>query len=277
MFQKSLPVASNSKQATLAGRLSEAGCTLTIVVNDTKMSLPVRERAFSRKVKLAAGPNRIRLVARDPAGNEQSQFFEIYSNRQGADRIPRDTWWKPTWEQAHYARTRGMGLWRRRPGMNFVLIPPGSYTREPLGQKVIISRPFYLLSTELTSATYRRVHRGWPAAQGTHPAVGVSWDEAKSYCRELSKLDGHYSYRLPTEAEWEYACRALTVTRYFWGNEASDAARYCNGLDRFTRKALRLNRPAFAKDDGFHGLAPAGRFLPNPWGLYDMLGNAAEW
>jgi len=102
----------------------------------------------------------------------------------------------------------------------------------------------------------------------THPVVCVSWNDATAYAEWLSQQTGH-TYRLPTEAEWEYAARAGTETKYWWGNTASHE--YAN----------------YGKDDCCDGLAkgkdrwvytsPVGSFAKNPFGLYDTVGNVWEW
>lgn len=111
-----------------------------------------------------------------------------------------------------------------------------------------------------------------------HPATCVSWEDAQAYVRWLSQLTGR-RYRLPSEAEWEYAARARSVTPRFWGADGHSACAHANGADARLRAAL----PAAADwdaadcDDGHVYTAPAGSFLANAFGLHDMLGNAAEW
>lgn len=100
-----------------------------------------------------------------------------------------------------------------------------------------------------------------------HPAVCVSWDDARAYAAWLSAASGQ-AYRLPSEAEWEYAARAGTTTRYWWGDEATAArANYKTGVA--DDAAAGGDRPRFT--------VPVGRFEPNPWGLYQMHGNVWEW
>ncbi len=101
-----------------------------------------------------------------------------------------------------------------------------------------------------------------------HPVVSVSWDDATAYCE-------HYDKRLPSEAEWEYAARAGTPTRNWWGNDPPSSRRVANIADVST-KALFKNYLA-SYDDGFEQTAPVRVMGTNPWGLYDMIGNVAEW
>ncbi|MFC1540278.1 formylglycine-generating enzyme family protein [Gemmatimonadota bacterium] len=151
-------------------------------------------------------------------------------------------------------------------GMRFRLIPAGSFMmgsdtpqaqqdEEPL-HEVILSEPFYLGIHEVTQEQFRRVMGTNPSSftGEEHPVEMVSWEDAQAFCRELSRLTGE-RYRLPTEAEWEYAARAGTRSMYYWG--AGDDHRYA------------------VYDTS--GTAPVGSRRPNPWGLYDMSGNVWEW
>jgi formylglycine-generating enzyme required for sulfatase activity len=87
----------------------------------------------------------------------------------------------------------------------------------------------------------------------------VTWEDAETFCQWLSRKEGR-SYRLPTEAEWEYACRAGTRTRYYFGDDPTDLHEY-----------------AWLKDNSGRRIHQVGKKKPNPWGLYDMYGNVQEW
>ena len=108
---------------------------------------------------------------------------------------------------------------------------------------------------------------------GSHPAVCISWHEAQSYVAWLQRRTGK-PYRLPTEAEWEYAARAGTATRYSFGNDENTACVYARFADLSSQ---------FGWHDACHselvayGAAPVGSLKPNPWGIFDMHGNAWEW
>jgi len=115
-----------------------------------------------------------------------------------------------------------------------------------------------------------------------HPVVCVSWDDAKAYVAWLSRVTGK-AYRLPSEAEWEYAARAGTQTPYYWGAAElrNEACRFGNFADRTTEAALKwkeigLEYFSYECSDGYVYTAPVGTFQPNAFGLYDMLGNARE-
>ena len=170
--------------------------------------------------------------------------------------------------------------------MRLVRIEPGSFLMgssqggdfdERPAHRVTISRPFYLGATEVTNAQYEKFdpeHRKLRGKLGMskedgEAAVFVTWHEADRFCRWLSEREGR-PYRLPTEAEWEYACRAGTTTAYWTGKALEDKA---------FRKNARLTwfpDPAQTQKGDLVSLA-VGRTPPNPWGLWDMHGNVEEW
>ncbi len=113
-----------------------------------------------------------------------------------------------------------------------------------------------------------------------HPVVCMSWGDAKRFAAWLNDSDkskpAGWRYRLPTEAEWEYACRAGTTTWYQWGDNPDKGTGWCNALDLAAKKSLP-KETVFSWADGFVYTAPVGSFKPNAFGLHDMHGNAAEW
>jgi formylglycine-generating enzyme required for sulfatase activity/mono/diheme cytochrome c family protein len=166
-------------------------------------------------------------------------------------------------------------------GMRFQLIPPGKlFMGSPQGEKghqteeelheVEITRPFYMGVYEVTQGEFQEVMKRNPSyfkeVKGLNtnrfPVESVSWEEARKFCDELSKRDkGGRKYRLPTEAEWEYACRGGTQTPYHVGERLTiDQANIDDGT------AGALKRP---REVGF--------YPPNPFGMYDMHGNVSEW
>src|SRR5262245_23686559 len=108
---------------------------------------------------------------------------------------------------------------------------------------------------------------------GSHPVVCISWYEAQSYVGWLRRRTGK-PYRLPTEAEWEYAARASTSTTYSFGNDASELCAYARFADLDSRFFWA---DACRSGIATYGSVPVGGFKPNPWGLFDMHGNAWEW
>jgi formylglycine-generating enzyme required for sulfatase activity len=116
------------------------------------------------------------------------------------------------------------------------------------------------------------------AQSGSDPVVCVSWNDAKAYAAWLSRKTGK-SYRLVTEAEFEYAARAGTKTRFFFGDDEKDMCRYGNGLDQTAESKVpgHLFTTSYLPcADGYAYTSPIGSFSPNAFGLYDMHGNAFE-
>lgn len=173
-------------------------------------------------------------------------------------------------------------------GMAFILIPAGTFimgspSNEPYRDKreiqhtVRISNPFYIQATEVTLAQWRALMGkklfGRRKGPGNLPVVKVSWHDCMDFIKKLNALS-EWSYRLPTEAEWEYACRAGTFTAYNWGNTIDcGKAMYGNNslkssecLDYVKSEGLAIDKPA-----------PVKSYHPNAWGLYDMHGNVWEW
>ena len=113
-----------------------------------------------------------------------------------------------------------------------------------------------------------------------HPVVCIGWDDAMAFCKWLSRKEGK-AYRLPTEAEWEYACRAGTTTRFYSGDDPETLATVGNVTDA-AFKAKYPDCPdaqqhTIKASDGYVYTAPVGQFKPNAFGLYDMHGNAWQW
>jgi formylglycine-generating enzyme required for sulfatase activity len=156
--------------------------------------------------------------------------------------------------------------------LRLALIPAGNFlmgsdaddrcarTDEKPRHLVAITRPFYMGVYPVTQAQYRPLAGTNPniVQEDTHPVASVSWFEAEEFCGSLSKRTGRQVH-LPTEAQWEYACRAGTQTRYTFGNGNAMLGRYAwyEGNSWRTR--------------------PVGQKAPNAWRLYDMPGNVHEW
>jgi formylglycine-generating enzyme required for sulfatase activity len=206
----------------------------------------------------------------------------------------------------------GMTLVLIKPG-EFVMGSPetdkDARDDEKPQHRVRITRPFYLGVTEVTRGQFRvfvdetgyktQAERdgkgtGWNEANARleqnshyswrntgfqqtekHPVVNVSWNDAVAFTEWMSQKDGQ-TYRLPTEAEWEIACRAGTTTRYSCGDDPEGLAEVGNVADALAKKKFP-DWPTVSAADGFLYTAPVGRYRPNAWGLYDMHGNVLEW
>lgn len=168
-------------------------------------------------------------------------------------------------------------------GAKFALIPagtfmmgsptdePGRSSNETLHQ-VTISKPFYMQTTLVTQGQWKRVMGSNPSSfkkcGNDCPVEKVSWNDVQIFIRKLSQQESTDKYRLPTEAEWEYAARAGTVTPFYTGKCLStDQANY-NGDSPY---------PGCPKGKNREKTVRAGSFAPNAWGLYDMHGNIYEW
>ncbi len=153
-------------------------------------------------------------------------------------------------------------------GMEFKLIPAGTFImgEGDEAHEVTLTRTFKMGVHEITQAQYEQVMKNNPSKfkGADHPVEMVSWDEAVEFCRRLSEVPAEKAagnvYRLPTEAEWEYACRAGTATRFSFGDEERNLAEY---------GWYHAN-----SDSKTH---PVGAKQPNAWGLYDLNGNVWEW
>jgi formylglycine-generating enzyme required for sulfatase activity len=177
---------------------------------------------------------------------------------------------------------------------NMVWIPPGTFTMgspdtevdrvadEGPQTVVTLSRGFWMSKYLVTQSEYLAVmgsnpsyfygvRTTWPSGTYTNldrPVETVSWSDAMTYCLQLTlreqsagRIPTNYTYRLPTEAEWEYACRAGTTTRFSYGDDPGYAL---------------LGNYGWVGPSG-PWTRPVGQLLPNPWGLFDMHGNVVEW
>jgi formylglycine-generating enzyme required for sulfatase activity len=154
-------------------------------------------------------------------------------------------------------------------GMKFVLIPPGEFNRRDSGtdaefQVVVISKPFEIGTNEVTKEQYRRLMKNDSKFGGPlRPAGRVAWSEATEFCRSLNRKSSEktagYRYRLPTEAEWEFACRAGSDTEFSFGDigQITDNVWFRSNSEGTTQIV--------------------GTKKPNSWGLFEMHGNVAEW
>jgi formylglycine-generating enzyme required for sulfatase activity len=162
-------------------------------------------------------------------------------------------------------------------GMKFVLIPAGTFQmgspadetdrdKDERQHQVTISKPFYLQYTEVTQGQWQQVmgknpsefKKWWGGAN--LPVEQVSWEDAQEFIKKLNKMENTDKYRLPTEAEWEYASRADSKERWSFGDDEA-----------------KLEEYAWYSKNSQDKTHPVGQRKPNAWGLYDMHGNVWEW
>ena len=188
----------------------------------------------------------------------------------------------PTSQRTHISTSRRLEPWGtiiNSLGMKLVPIKPGSFMMggregeagynalEEQLHHVEITRPFYLGMFQVTQYEYITVMSDNPSVFNgyTRPVEHISWKQAVEFCAKLSLLPAEKSegrfYRLPTEAEWEYACRAGSDTAFAYGNKLTALQAL------FCERVLSTPQPTM----------PVGMFPPNNWGLYDMHGNVWEW
>jgi formylglycine-generating enzyme required for sulfatase activity len=163
-------------------------------------------------------------------------------------------------------------------GMEFASIPsgsfemgspesdPDSYDSERPVHTVTFNYSFEMMTTEVTQGMWLEVMGSNPAfgygVGSNYPVYNVSWNDCQEFVDVMNVLDPNYEYRLPSEAEWEYACRAGTTTRFYWGDDPSYSL-----IDQY----------AWYYENSGSITHPVAQKLPNAWGLYDMSGNVREW
>ena len=168
-------------------------------------------------------------------------------------------------------------------GMEFKWIPAGTFRMGSTGggsnetpHEVTLTKPFKMGVLEVTQAQYEQVMGVNPShlRGADHPVEHVNWNNAVEFCRVLSELPAEKAagnvYRLPTEAEWEYACRAGTTTNFSFGDNETDLGAYACFGENYKVKTVWY-RAGIALHHSVGGKNP------NRWGLYDMHGNVAEW
>lgn len=140
---------------------------------------------------------------------------------------------------------------------------------------------FWLAAFEVTNKQYRLFDQshdsGHMVNQDEQPVANVSRADAEEFAKWLTAEVPRKAFRLPTEAEWEYAARAGTETVRYFGDDPNTACEYENVADASFKELDMKTGPLHQCDDGHQAAAPVGSLKPNPWGFYDMLGNVSEW
>jgi formylglycine-generating enzyme required for sulfatase activity len=190
----------------------------------------------------------------------------------------------------HHSLFAQTNSYTNKLGMRFVLIPSGNFIMgSPESEKgrqwnekrhrVVISKSFYMMETEVTQGQWEKLVGFNPSSFSksgkTYPVDSVSWNECLEFIRVLNGWEGTKKYRLPTEAEWEYACRAGATSTFANGPITTFS---CNEPE-----PAIINMAWYCYNSGTQN--PSGDFKPHPvktrdpnkWGLYDMYGNVQEW
>ncbi len=180
---------------------------------------------------------------------------------------------QPCWPQQSTTLTYGQAL-------SFAFLPPGSFLMgSPTSEKerfddetqhrVNLTKGFFLAVTQVTQAQWRAVIGSDPSffKGDDRPVEQVSWEDCQEFCKRLSQQDGK-PYRLPTEAEWEYACRAGTTSPFHFGETIStEQVNYDGNYPYGSGRKGKYRKET----------TPVGSFPANAWGLHDMHGNVWEW
>jgi formylglycine-generating enzyme len=214
-------------------------------------------------------------------------------------------------------RPKPQALWENSVGQEFIYMQPGTFQMgEPSSEardkgdepphKITIPKGYWITATKVTVAQFRQffsetrhatfaevIGFGWSWHDGKiqtikdttwqkpgfaqtddHPVVFVAWQDAVAFAAWLSQKE-HRFYRLPSEAEWEYAARAGVTSTYPWNSETGIAPANC--ADQASASDPELRKTGFDWNDGFAYTSRVHQFKPNAWGIYDALGNVAEW
>lgn len=185
-----------------------------------------------------------------------------------------------------------MGYTDKFTGIEFIRVPGGCFImgdtygdgqgdEKPLHEVCVDS--FWMGKFEVTNSQYRRFknshksgsYEGNDLNGDRQPVTNVTWYDAVNYANWLSEMTGK-KFRLPTEAEWEYAARGNTSGRNYWGDNPYESCKHANGADK-SAKSQWGEWSTTECNDGYKASAPVGLFYPNNFGLHDIMGNAWEW
>jgi sulfatase modifying factor 1 len=271
----------------------------------------VRKEALQVLLNLSSMPSSLRRGVIQAHGEEREERRElarrVWARHVGGE-IPRpqdsEERFRPAWaqvapEQVEAARRLGVPVAFENPiGMRFVLIPPGTFLMgsaasdagtadyvDPAERR--IEAAFYLADSETTNGQFlefRPEHftgpdRGIVSTTWVAMPVGsLRFEDVEEFVTWLGTVDPAHAYRLPTEEEWEYACKAGTSTSYWWGGDELPIAQFANVRDNSWNEVSNVASPGYVYDvlDFAAASSHVRSYCSNPWGLFDMLGNAWE-
>ncbi len=190
--------------------------------------------------------------------------------------------------------------WINRQGMVFCWCPPGKYTMgspadvpgrddDEKQVEVVFAEGFWIGKYEVTlrENPRRQTPRGMLGTQPNHPLTMTQHNDGRGAAkrtlteaeRKAGRLPADWEYDLPTEQEWEYATRAGTTSRFYFGDRIEELPKHANFADKSAYHSgdFYLNYAHRTLDDGSPSVALVGKYKPNPWGLHDVYGNVAEW
>ena len=251
--------------------------TLSKIYHPDKNKAPEATKqmqAINRAYEILSNPEKRakydkHLVAQQKVQSNVSQTHHQSSSRPPQPKPSKESKSEKTSEAANDSDT-GQSV----KELEFVLIPAGMFIMgSPVNEQkrgedekqhqVTISKPFYMQTTPVTQGQWQRImgyNHSWFKGDLNLPVEQVSWNNVQEFIQKLNQKEMTDKYRLPTEAQWEYAARAGTTTMFYTG----DSEEY-------------LARAAWYAKNSENRTHPVGQKTPNAWGLYDMLGNVAEW
>lgn len=246
-----------------------------------------------------------------PATSKALRLFQTRKGLKITGELDRLTWNMLKRQKLPYAFTNSIGMQfvYIDPGSFTMGSPKGEKDRDDdeIEHQVRLSQGYYMGRTEVTVGQFRKFVKdtgykteaetdggayvwtgeGWEKKAGRywdapgfdqaedHPVTCVSWNDVQKFIDWLNNRDDR-RYRLPTEAEWEYAARAGSRKARYWGDDSESACRYANVADRTAKQKFPEWR-IYECEDGYAYTSPVGRYLPNEFGLHDMIGNVLEW
>ncbi|NKB98328.1 MAG: SUMF1/EgtB/PvdO family nonheme iron enzyme [Pseudomonadales bacterium] len=265
--------------ADLRVRAKPAGAELLVIYDDGGRT---QRKTYSQAMRIPTG--RVEVRARAPGHRTEHKRITMGANGASVSFNLKAMQVKP-------GSIIQDALKRGGKGPEMVILPDGQFVMgdangslsEKPERTVVITQPFSMSKVEVTVADYlaftgatgHPVHAKMDRDDPSHPANYVSFKDAEAYADWLSDQTGN-KYRLPSEAEWEYAARSGTSTDYFFGNDPLDLCTYGNVADLSARKRYR-EWDVIGCDDGLVRPGPGGSYEPNTFGLYDMYGNVSEW